>query len=467
MLRELLHYAWDTSSTWPNFITDPQKDKLYPNWATGDTPEDGPALVPHLKGATREKWCKYTLQKDPAEPVWTEADFLKAQEKSNCRNATRQDGHAPSIEIAFELGKDGVAIELVRKYLIAEGLMSDQPSRFISWSTVNQWQVLRSPRLWKLLSDGWLRRELGVTTQQVETFVDESVAWLDQRLRNGPSRPYRDHTVKELCHLFNDKCIKSKRLGGGQGATMSWEDDPDNMPDTFLAEPATDDEIQELEQKAKAEGYTEGLPGDYKEFLKVTNGFSIPGEPDSPQSILYPTEVLQFDGDIGDEVELLHPDSLNCDVKFEWPPAREFLNVGAGGDEGSINLLDPESTNQAIEAFKKTYEAAGAVDRKRIERAVKDTYGSVDELLNLKYPVLRWYHWFPALEGCYASFRHLLEIVVMEAMTMPDIEESEGAEEESDPDEDELNESDDDEQFEEDSPDEDEDEEPATKKQRI
>ena len=87
-------------------------------------------------------------------------------------------------------------------------------------------------------------------------------------------RPFKDKTIAELVHMFNDKCIAQERLGHMGTSEAFEEEDRGPLPSTFLKDPTSEAAIDELERKVRAEPYnfSDGLPADYVEFLKITNG---------------------------------------------------------------------------------------------------------------------------------------------------------------------------------------------------
>nr|POE52316.1 hypothetical protein CFP56_70235 [Quercus suber] len=419
LLREQLHYAWDTSGLWPAAILQPDENKLRLEWAARDGPkEDGPALVPYLKASTRQKWAT-TLEKRPAQAAWTELDLRKSRQLAALSVDTTMHAvytpifdNAPSIEIALALGWDAVATELARAHLLGPLTNRHHPD---SGRTADRMPELRSPRLWGLLCDGWLRRELGVTVSQTTRFVDESLAWLHERLENGPARPYREHTTEHLCHLLNDAYIKADHPDADPQTSIGWlYERGEEIAATYLNEPATEDEILELESRAKQENYPEGLPEDYKSFLRVTNGVCHPRW--DSVTIFSPTRKVRSSTEVS-VVELLHRNTLSGHSRFliDRPISqREYLTLGHDRNHGSFYVIDQATTRTAVALFKKIYDAASRDDRRRFERAATDVYGSMEQLMTLEYFMVRHeFDVFSATSGTYAGFRHLLETAVM------------------------------------------------------
>nr|POE79925.1 hypothetical protein CFP56_07991 [Quercus suber] len=412
VLRERFHNAWDASGLWPAAILSPDQDKLRLLWAeVGQPTEDGPALMPYLRAAARREWVTI-LQKTPAEAAWTWDDFVKARQISDAPDAVRRNAYGLGIEIAFELGLDAVATELTRDHLLLS--IEELDSNHFCKPD----QVLRSPRLWMMLCDGWLRRELGITISQTTHFVDELLNGLEKRLKNGHSRPYRDHSIEQLYLLLDEVMVKRPLMEGSQ----DWYDDEstEELPDDPGNEPAAEDEIQKLEDNIKQKHYPEGLPEDYKTFLRLTNGFNYIMNGLYACIMFKPAEQLEMEG-VVEVVELLHPESLRTgpNVMFDWPySTRKYLNLGVVGDSGDNSVISKAMTRRAIGVFRATYDRACRDDRKRIERAVRDIYCSVEQFMELEYAIISSFFVKNVIEGCYTGFRHLLESIVTEAMEM-------------------------------------------------
>ena len=113
------------------------------------------------------------------------------------------------------------------------------------------------------------------------------------------TRPLKDKTVAELVHMFNDKCLAARRLGAG-GASARFDEDGDGdyaLPSTFLKDPASEATIDELERKVRAAPYnfSDGLPADYVEFLKVSNGIYAHDRAASQDEIFRPVSEVELE----------------------------------------------------------------------------------------------------------------------------------------------------------------------------
>ena len=221
---------------------------------------------------------------------------------------------------------------------------------------------------------------------------------------------YQNKPVSELVHEFNDKCLALKRLGTN-GATLNWDENPDEMPSTFLKRPATKKAIDDLQRKVRAEPYnfTSGLPEDYIEFLRITNGiYADKDEADNGAEIFRPVskvkleEVMEYTG----EMLKIEFDGALSDA-INWPEQSYALQLGAGGDEGTQHILAPSLVKTITEGLKKAHSKVSGGDKKKIEELAATAGGSVAQLTDAKTIILRTYHWDTEV-GIFFSFKHLL-----------------------------------------------------------
>ena len=375
---------------------------------------DRPEFASMLQTRTLRKWAGQ-LGKDPIDVEWTHDDFRKARDVAPASQQDLKWPSAAAVEIALKLEKDEAAENLLRQHLV-------EPLTMIgSWERPYTLDVLKSPGVWRLLCDGWLGKELSTMSPQVVEWVDEVLRYLEERLKNGVKRPFTEKTIEELVYLFNDVCVKNKRLGGkGVGADFSADNEiPElRMPSTFLRSPATEDEIEELEVRAKENGYANGLPKDYKALLRVTNGIYAHDNKDADSNMFEPTGTVSFPEEDCWPVELLPTAALGWagdGTEIEWPEMEITLDLGRGGHEKNHWLVFPSLLDEAVQAYEQALREADKDDRKRIQRAATDIYGSIEGLSGVNNVVLRMFHKDAVVEP-FASFRDLLETSVLEAM---------------------------------------------------
>ncbi len=250
------------------------------------------------------------------------------------------------------------------------------------------------------------------------------------KMYDPTKRPYKDKSISELAHLFNDKCLSLKQLGNVGPVFGPIDDrDDDTTPSTFLKDPASDSAIDSLQEKIRAEPYnfTEGLPEEYVEFLKVTNGiygYEYAGH----NEIFYPIEEVKLEkGFMGLELLPSELSELLGKMKIDWPEPEWGLQLGAGGDQGSLHVYPPHAVKASVDALDKVYKKAKKDEKKEIERVAKDLFGGMEHLKKARYVIFKNYHWAGEIE-IFPTFKALLEDFVK---GMDDVEEKKNKEKEN------------------------------------
>jgi hypothetical protein len=243
--------------------------------------------------------------------------------------------------------------------------------------------IAHSPEAWKQLREKKLAEELGI--KDVDDYIGEGLKTLQQRFTTGPTS--LDKSIPELVKFMNENYVATQ-------AGDPSEADGDEAAPSYLMSPASADDIQELEERI---GFT--LPDDYKEFLRVSNGFSEKHDPLDASGIFYGSSCVDWDEFIEDTqqgIELLPYPYTAIDLMdtFEWPKA-QAVSLGAGGDEGQIWLFEPENVKKALEEFERGYKNAPEKDKRVFERGALDLYGGLEEMRKLEWVVITWYHWSP------------------------------------------------------------------------
>ena len=217
-------------------------------------------------------------------------------------------------------------------------------------------------------------------------------------------RPLIDKSVGDLVETFNEKCLAARQLGPS-GAIFD-----DDIPSTFLKKPASAKAIEALERKVKSEphNFTDGLPEEYVQFLKITNGFYADGNGASNDEVFRPvSEVKLFESEWS--MEMLGLEFDNCEVAVDLPDTTWALQLGAGGDEGEQLLLPPATTKTIVQVLQQAHaKSTHSSDKERIEEVAAKLAGSFDKLSEVQHLIIRMYHWDTEI-GLFSGFKHLLE----------------------------------------------------------
>lgn len=249
---------------------------------------------------------------------------------------------------------------------------------------VERWKVPRlktvlcsAEQLWPYFMRGLLADAFGLSREEVKAKGKLMVETYAKRLHSHP-RPLASKTTAELVQLANENTIKNTSL-------EFWSDGV--VPTTLLHEPATDTAIGDLETRLEVI-----LPEDFKDFLRITNGF---GSADQgiftgvfPDPNLRSTVDIQWIDHTNFEIPValldlpLETESLVEDNEdgydTPFPIVEKALELGQR-DVDSILLIPPETTKAAVAVYRAIWKAASEEQKKAVDRAVKVFAGSWEE----------------------------------------------------------------------------------------
>lgn len=420
-MRTCMHYAWAEKDCWPRYITHPDPQKLCPTFKTPPISSfdeqfgtDGPELLDMLIRRDRQYWKEeYGVEVTDA----LEPEMLDKAEAELEKNGPHSRGFCSSplpliMEICLKLEKEDAVKRMIDECLV-------DPIRTGGFRRMDSFDVLQSRGIWPKIVSGFVRQALVVDEMACEDFVDEVLPLLERRLRDGRHRPFEHKTVKELLYLFEEQCFRLDTVGW-EGACPRL-DEGDKRPKTLLNDPATEEQIHELESRLREQGFESGLPEDYKDLLRVTNGFC--------SNFFYNVDKVKLDSwGAAENPELLPHGSLGyiMNAKFEWPAAAKCTDTGRNGDEGSQFVFPPASVKNAIAAFDECYENCSSRDRRLIDIAARDLYGGTEQLRNLECLVISSHHWNPDANN-FGSFKDFLEYTVQEMRNVSEEEDDDGS----------------------------------------
>ncbi|CAE7200313.1 SMI1-KNR4 domain containing protein [Pyrenophora teres f. teres] len=199
---------------------------------------------------------------------------------------------------------------------------------------------------------------------------------MERRFIHGPERPHVDKSIQELLQVLDQNYIAARKLDPESGRVMKVVEDI--VTDTFLRPGVSEAQIRELEKRLAQNlsldaeddkpmlpnGKNGKLPEDYKEFLRISNGYFPEGNPLSGLFYSY-DEVGTAD------CAFLSEDSMDLGFSlfpYVYTSIRGIDNIqlghfdcfaiGIGGDEGTVILIPPMSVKLAVEAFEAAYASA-------------------------------------------------------------------------------------------------------------
>ena len=429
-----LYQAWEATGSTPSFIINPDPDKLFNGI---DDTENGNKLKEEFNNWPHHKWP--THLKDKADKECGPEDLESVLENLNLEPLTFTVDSTPlsvALEIAVSAGQYGKAKELIDEHVFSfykhfqDVWNNGEPDG----STLRQYMDARLEigiinKAWTVIHQCKIGLKLQVDELKLDEYVSEGCRIVEQRFTTGVARQYADKTIPDLLRIMDESYLAARRANLSAGEHMSLLNDidetrvDDTFPQTFLKSPASDEDIAELEKRTiypqREDGTTRdpvSIPDDYRELLKFSNGF-YPGDDSMDQTgIFYAADVVACDG--GDVLAAfdytLFPYEYT-DINFENitlprdPKDYLALNIGAGGDEGYLCLVLPETTRKVIKNFGEVYQKASEREKRLYERAALDLYGGIDKVWELEWLVVVMYHWDPD-EQIWGSIQDYLEL---------------------------------------------------------
>jgi hypothetical protein len=271
--------------------------------------------------------------------------------------------------------------------------------------------VAKSRIAWKLLKDGKMFSQANIEEARVQYRRLKDV--LSQRLEKGPLNPLKDRTLLELVELLDKQTIAHDEDQDGNPEEYKLQNFRGNS--SIRYEPATDSQISTLEQKLNT-----SLPGDYKEFLKISNGLRFIWNGYFRQGFLGQLDEIQKGEHIlqgNDALEFSLMEWSELPFKVEWPKLdqQQALHVSSLNEEGDVWLVEPSLVTVAKKAFWDVYNDPGTSEeaRKTVLRVVSDHFGSTEEFNDMEWAVVAWTHWGMTMQ-VWKSFRDFLEHLVVQ-----------------------------------------------------
>ncbi len=440
---KIMSDAWDCTKTMPAYIKNPAPDKIFQKIPGCVGFEDDNRWE---QGSIAWEHSLPDRMKDNAlKRKFTVKDLQYARERINREPEKDPDWNftvGAAVQIAIIAGKEDVARDIIKEHVpeLYRHVQEDWSHSDIDGDTTREWLNHRmgietSPDIWVCLKDAEIGRTLKVDEKSLDAFISEGCALIKQRFTQGPSRPLADKSVSELVKIMDENYIAARKanpqIGGHMGVYA------DEVPDSFLASPLTDDEITALEERLsnmlgladdsddeEGDGTTgrllpdKHLPDDYKEFLRITDGLQTKRRDQT--GIFFDAETVGTDDadHLHDmDFTLLPYDYTTLDDDMDNISLGSFncFSIGYGGDEGTIAMIPPSSVRPVLQAFEKAYAVASEKNKRLYERAATDLYGGLDAVRALEWLVVVFYHWDPN-ERIYGSFKEYLEEVASESI---------------------------------------------------
>jgi hypothetical protein len=265
-----------------------------------------------------------------------------------------------------------------------------------------------------ILSSGELAQKIPVDKEKLKVVGKEVVATFSERFTQG--RKNQDIESKPLKEVLLELERHTKANG-----TSYWDEMEEPVPETlFVLPPATDDQITSLEKRLDIT-----LPDDYKDFLKISNGFGGTWNGYHLDNPLYGVDDVHW-ADEGFDVPFveLH-DTIsgvlelrtNDKSRPEWPSSGKTVKVGSL-DILSTLLITPKNTRAILDSYQEALNdpKITANAKKQALKCVESRYGSLGEMQKLEWAVIEQHDSETLPSG---TFRQCLEDRLRRAQSGP------------------------------------------------
>lgn len=267
-----------------------------------------------------------------------------------------------------------------------------------------------------ILSAGELAQKVPVDKAKLEAAGKEVIATFSERFTKG--RKKHDIESKPMKEVL----LELERYTKANG-TSHWDAMEESVPETlFVLPPATDEQVSSLEKKL---GIT--LPDDYKDFLKISNGFGGTWNGYHLDNPLYGVDdvswaresfevpYVELHNSISGIIEL----RINDISKPEWPSSGRAVEIGSL-DVLSTLLITPKNTKVILDAYQEALDDPRNTDdaKKQTLKSIEARYGSLEEMKKLDWAVIEQHDSETLPSG---TFRQCLEERLRRAKSGPNL----------------------------------------------
>jgi hypothetical protein len=256
-----LYFAWAAAGTWPDCVPEEQRGEEF---LSGLVIDPWGQIMTILQGEEYE-FFDLGLEGGGLEALMgvlemqgERAEVKVRYDEERYRVLSKDDIICTALDIAVkeEWGnKDAVAVEKLIHFVMEDW------ERFID-------TLGKSRAFWSRLKDGLL--VLPGEEEGIEMEYERIKGAVEERVRNGVSRPFKDKSMRELLEILDRNTVSHDEDEDNDGPQI--EDIIANSrivggKRTVLHEPASESEINGLEIKLGI-----ALPEGYKEFLRLSSG---------------------------------------------------------------------------------------------------------------------------------------------------------------------------------------------------
>ncbi|KAF4436720.1 hypothetical protein FACUT_6315 [Fusarium acutatum] len=296
-----------------------------------------------------------------------------------------------ALDIYLRLGKEEKAREIFVK--VCDRFHTEEQVEQLACSRATWKQILTVPE--RPLLDF-----LNIHAAKLRPAVTRACQMAESRLQDGPRRRYAGLSIERLAHIISENTFKNcpyDRLDAYRPPD-NFRNRPKNA-DGLLRWGCTVSGIRALEERL---GVT--LPGDYKEFLSISNGLDSIWDGQNLVDYLAGAQEVNWqkiDFLEGNELPLLNDGEPLAWTKnmLEWPKIEQPRCICLSGDinheerAGHLFLIGQDLLQPAKDYFFKTYEERNDTQRCELDRLVQERYGSMENFSNLEWGLISWTAW--------------------------------------------------------------------------
>jgi hypothetical protein len=357
--------------------------------------------------AAANRWPDEIPEKDRTEDASSKTVIEHSSADENSRDETNDEElfqeqlkQAKDDSVSFGDGRRSraavdalcTALNLALKQSDDMQTIKDEPKvqealRIIAKNLHRRWMLsslAERHELCELLSTGELARQVLIDRSKLETATKEVIGAFYERFNHGRKK-----------HEIESKPLKEVLLELERHTKTNAVDDGvrEPLPETlFVLPPATDEQILSLEKKLDI-----ALPDDYKEFLKISNGFGRTWNGYHLENALYGVDEIHW-ADESLEVPFTEfHDSISGVLELhvtdrsrpEWPSSGPTLEIGSWDVLWTL-LIPPKGTKVILDTYQEAFDNPKIPEdaKKQVLKSIEGRHGSLEEMKKLEWAAI-------------------------------------------------------------------------------
>jgi hypothetical protein len=273
-------------------------------------------------------------------------------------------------------------------------------------------ELTRHRKIWPLLASGVLAQHLGVDDGKLTATAELAVETVRTRIEKGRQKGVHDgKPIKDLLEILAENTRKN---------AGSLYEEMDKVPtESYLHEPATEEDIKDLENRLKISP----LPDDYTEFLRASNGCEALYDGQNIWTPFHRAQEIVLTSPLPEGMklsfELVQDSTGTAQLQREfgyddWPSLTTCVEIGRNFEPAFL-FAGPADVKATVAAYQKALASDKVSDAMKLEttQAIEDLYGSMEA-----FEKLEWVMIFDIqLDPCYTvgTFRGWMERAAQES----------------------------------------------------